>query len=42
MSAATMAIPKLLAVKSLSTVARATPLFCPMPERSKSPIKRLE
>ena len=41
MSAATMAIPKLAAVKT-SAIAPATPFFCPMPERSNSPIKRLD
>jgi hypothetical protein len=41
MSAAIVAISKLAAVKT-SPIAQATPLFCPMPERSNSPIKRFE
>ncbi len=35
MSAATIAIAKVAAVKT-SPIAQATPLFCPMPERSNS------
>ncbi len=41
MSAAITAISKLAAVTT-SPIAQATPLFSPMPERSNSPIKRLE
>ena len=41
MSAAIVAISKLAAVKT-SPIAQTTPLFCPMPERSNSPIKRFE
>jgi hypothetical protein len=35
-----MAISKFAAVKT-SSVAEARPLFCPMPERSNSPIKEI-
>jgi len=41
MSAAIMAIAKLTPVKT-SPIAHTMPLFCPIPERSNSPIKRLE
>jgi hypothetical protein len=40
MSAAIVAISKFAAVKA-SPIAQATPLFCPMPERSNSPIKKI-
>ena len=41
MSAATMAISK-LAIVNTSLIAQAMPFFWPIPERSNSPIKRLE
>jgi len=41
MSEAMMAISKLVAVKT-SSIAHANPFSRPIPERSNSPIKRLE